>query len=67
VNRQIKLWNKQFDFYQDTGREALLEAGIGYGKSMVASMWLFEQVQSQSNVKVDHGRKRLSAAKNRSR
>lgn len=42
---QINLWSKQYDFYIDTGREALLEAGIGYGKSMVASMWLFEQAQ----------------------
>lgn len=41
----ISLWDKQYGFYQDQGREALLEAGIGYGKSMVASMWLFEQVQ----------------------
>jgi len=42
---QISLWDKQYKFYVDQGREALLEAGIGYGKSMVASMWLFEQVQ----------------------
>ncbi len=48
---QINLWSKQYDFYADTGREALLEAGIGYGKSMVASMWLFEQVQQYPNSK----------------
>lgn len=43
----VSLWDKQYGFYQDKGREALLEAGIGYGKSMVASMWLFEQVQER--------------------
>lgn len=47
MRKTISLWNKQFDFYQDQGREALLEAGIGFGKSMVASMWLFENVQTR--------------------
>ena len=42
---QISLWDKQYNFYTDTGREALLEAGIAYGKSMCASMWLFEMAQ----------------------
>ena len=45
ANTLITLWDKQYGFYTDQGREALLEAGIGYGKSMVASMWLFEKVQ----------------------
>lgn len=47
ANTLITLWDKQYGFYTDQGREALLEAGIGYGKSMVASMWLFENVQEQ--------------------
>lgn len=42
--KQVSLWDKQYDFLFDESRESLLEAGIGYGKSMVASMWLFHQV-----------------------
>jgi len=34
------LFTKQKRFFQLTDREALLEAGIGYGKSRVASLWL---------------------------
>ncbi len=37
---KIKLFPKQLDFYRIRAREALLEAGIGYGKSRVASLWL---------------------------
>lgn len=48
---QLSLWNKQYDFLYDQGREALLEAGIGYGKSMVASIWLFDKVQQHPDSK----------------
>jgi hypothetical protein len=43
--KQISLFNKQLDFFNLQDREALLEAGIGYGKSRVASIWLIMQTQ----------------------
>lgn len=49
--KEIQLFPKQLQFYNLKDREALLEAGIAYGKSRVASIWLAEQTQKYSNTK----------------
>lgn len=46
MNQKIELFEKQLQFYNLKTREALLEAGIGYGKSRVASIWLAAQTQN---------------------
>lgn len=47
---KIKLFSKQLEFYKLQTREALLEAGIGYGKSRVASIWLANCTQKYPNT-----------------
>lgn len=42
---QIALFDKQIEFFSLNTNEALLEAGIAYGKSRTASIWLINQVQ----------------------
>ena len=49
--QEIKLFKKQKQFFELETREALLEAGIGYGKSMVGSLWLAWQTQKYPNTK----------------
>ena len=48
---EIALFDKQIQFYNLQDREALLEAGIGYGKSFVASLWLASIVQTYPGTK----------------
>lgn len=49
--KTIQLFEKQLKFYLLEDREALLEAGIAYGKSRVASLWLCEQTQLYPGTK----------------
>ncbi len=51
MSDEIFLFEKQIQFYNLTDREALLEAGISYGKSRVASIWLANQVQEYKKSK----------------
>lgn len=48
--KKIALFPKQIEFYQRNDEEVLLEAGIGFGKSRVASIWLAEQTQKYPNT-----------------
>lgn len=48
---QIRLFEKQLKFYNLKDREALLEAGLGYGKSRVASLWFANQTQIYPKTK----------------
>lgn len=51
MTNKIKLFPKQYDFFFLQDREALLEAGIGYGKSRVASLWLAHQTQEHPGTR----------------
>jgi hypothetical protein len=50
-HHKIKLFEKQLSFIRKSDREVLLEAGIGYGKSMVASLWLAIMTQRYPRTK----------------
>lgn len=49
--KKIALFKKQKQFFHLKDREALLEAGISYGKSRVASIWLANQCQIYPKTK----------------
>jgi hypothetical protein len=51
LTNKIKLFDKQKQFFFCREREALLEAGISYGKSRVASIWLATMCQYHSRSK----------------
>lgn len=48
---KIKLFERQKEFFSCKEREALLEAGISYGKSRVASIWLANETQIYPRTK----------------
>lgn len=51
MTTEIPLFEKQIKFFNLTEEEALLDAGIGYGKSRVASIWLASMVQQHPRTR----------------
>lgn len=51
MTKKISLFKKQIEFFNLQDREALLEAGISYGKSRVGSIWLAAQTQKFPRTK----------------